>query len=255
MSQQVPPYPYGAPQQPGGYGPPGPTGPVGPPPPSPASAGTNTMAILSIVFAFLFSPLGIVFGIVGRRQTARARQNGRGLATAGLVLSVVFLVLGLVAVVYATFLATALVGSIPTTSSPAVSAPASPDSSVPDPGGPVVTGPVGSATVGVADGDSGPRCPPRTSPRRSPRRPGPSTSSAPGTCPRRSTPRRCAPRRSTRSPRSCGRPSRPSTAPRPRSTSPARASAVFPPAWDKRSRAGCRTSVRRWASRPTERRR
>ena len=151
MSQQVPLYPYGAARRAGGrYGPPGPPGP----PPPPAAAGTNTMAILSIVFAFLFSPLGIVFGIAGRRQTARTRQNGRGLATAGLVLSSVFLVIGLVAVVYATFLATTLVGSIPTTASPAVTAPGSPGGT-----DPVATGPAGSATVGIVQGDYGTELP------------------------------------------------------------------------------------------------
>src|SRR3954470_21114817 len=81
------------------YGPP-PT--PGPPPTMPGGGrpvGTNTMAILSVVFAVLFSPLGIVFGLVGRRQTRRTGQPGRGLATVGLALSVVFLVLGIVATV------------------------------------------------------------------------------------------------------------------------------------------------------------
>ena len=51
---------------------------------------TNTMAILALVFAFLFAPLGIVFGIIGRRQIDRTGEGGRGLATAGLVVGIIF---------------------------------------------------------------------------------------------------------------------------------------------------------------------
>jgi short subunit fatty acids transporter len=58
--------------------------------PAPAE-GTNTMAILSLVFAFLFWPLGIVFGYIAKRQIARTGQSGEGLATAGLVVSVLYL--------------------------------------------------------------------------------------------------------------------------------------------------------------------
>ena len=60
-----------------------------------AQPGLNTMAVLAIVFAFVFSPLGVVFGIVGRRQISRTGERGKGLATAGLVLSVVFVLLGI----------------------------------------------------------------------------------------------------------------------------------------------------------------
>lgn len=52
---------------------------------------TNTMAILSLVFAFVFWPLGIVFGHMARRQIRQTREDGGGLATAGLVLSYIFL--------------------------------------------------------------------------------------------------------------------------------------------------------------------
>ncbi|HET9254245.1 MAG TPA: DUF4190 domain-containing protein [Pseudonocardiaceae bacterium] len=48
---------------------------------------TNAMAILALVFAFLFFPLGIAFGHVAHYQIRRTREEGRGLATAGLVIS------------------------------------------------------------------------------------------------------------------------------------------------------------------------
>jgi hypothetical protein len=61
------------------------------------SGRTNTMAILSLVFAFVFWPLGIVFGHMARRQIRRTGEGGAGLATAGLVLSYIFGVLTLLA--------------------------------------------------------------------------------------------------------------------------------------------------------------
>jgi hypothetical protein len=57
----------------------------------PMTAGrTNTMAILSLVFAFVFWPLGIVFGHMARRQIRQTGEAGASLATAGLVISYIF---------------------------------------------------------------------------------------------------------------------------------------------------------------------
>jgi uncharacterized protein DUF4190 len=69
---------YGA--QPG-YGPPGPWPPPGygyPPP-------TNTLAILALVMAFVFSPVGLVLGVVARRQIRETHEQGDGLALAGII--------------------------------------------------------------------------------------------------------------------------------------------------------------------------
>src|SRR2546430_12148178 len=66
--------------------------------PQPVATGrTNTMAILSIVFAFVFWPLGIVFGHLATRQIRTSGEQGAGLAKAGLILSYVFGALGIVA--------------------------------------------------------------------------------------------------------------------------------------------------------------
>lgn len=51
---------------------------------------TNTMAILAIVFGFVFSPLGIVFGHIGLSQIKRTGEQGRGLALTGLIVGYVF---------------------------------------------------------------------------------------------------------------------------------------------------------------------
>lgn|SRR5690606_27267060 len=99
MSSQPPPDPYGpSSPPPGGYPPPGysqqpPPPPgygYGYPPPPPPSPGTNTMAILSLVFALIFSPLGIVFGHLAKKQIRESGEEGDGLATAGLVIGYIF---------------------------------------------------------------------------------------------------------------------------------------------------------------------
>ena len=48
---------------------------------------TNTLAIVSLVCAFLFAPLGIVFGHISLSQIKKTGEEGRGLAVAGLVIS------------------------------------------------------------------------------------------------------------------------------------------------------------------------
>ncbi len=60
---------------------------------------TNTMAILGLVFAFVFSPLGIVFSAIGLKQVKQRREAGRGLALAGLIISIVSLVLSIVVII------------------------------------------------------------------------------------------------------------------------------------------------------------
>ncbi|GAB3970751.1 DUF4190 domain-containing protein [Plantactinospora veratri] len=55
-----------------------------------AVRGTNVMAILSLVFAFIFAPLGIVFGVVAKRQIQQTGEQGSGLAKAGFWLGIVF---------------------------------------------------------------------------------------------------------------------------------------------------------------------
>ena len=66
-------------QYPGGQW--GPQVPWGQPP------RTNVLAILSLVFAFLCFPAGIVLGIVALVQLRRSHDSGKGLAIAGLVVS------------------------------------------------------------------------------------------------------------------------------------------------------------------------
>jgi hypothetical protein len=46
---------------------------------------TNLMAILSLVFAFVFSPAAIVVGHIARKQIRETGEDGDGLALAGLI--------------------------------------------------------------------------------------------------------------------------------------------------------------------------
>jgi Domain of unknown function (DUF4190) len=95
--QSAPPPGY-SPDQPPAYGQPGYQPPK-----------TNTMAILGLVFAFVFSPLGVVFSAIGLKQIKERREGGRGLALAGLIISIISIVLGILLIVlFATVLAPAV---------------------------------------------------------------------------------------------------------------------------------------------------
>jgi hypothetical protein len=62
-----------------------------------AAPGTNLLAILSLVFAFIVPVVGIVLGHIAKRQLKTSGENGDGIATAGLVISYIFTGLTLVA--------------------------------------------------------------------------------------------------------------------------------------------------------------
>jgi peptidyl-prolyl cis-trans isomerase B (cyclophilin B) len=79
------PPPYGPyPPPPGPYA--GHYGYPGYPPPQ----STNALAIVSLVCAFLFAPLGIIFGHISLSQIKKSGEEGRGLAVAGLIISYLF---------------------------------------------------------------------------------------------------------------------------------------------------------------------
>lgn len=80
----------------GGYG--------GPPPPPtfsapPPAAPVNPLSTLSIVFGFVFAPVGAVLGHLALTQIKKRRERGRGRAVAGLTISYCVIVAAVVAVV------------------------------------------------------------------------------------------------------------------------------------------------------------
>src|SRR5947209_3710696 len=102
--------PYGPPPYAGpGYAPPG-YAPPGYAPPGYAPPGyggyppyyrrpTNTLAILALVFAFVFAPAGLVMGIIARKQVERTGEEGSGLALAGTIVGGVFTAIWVFAIV------------------------------------------------------------------------------------------------------------------------------------------------------------
>lgn len=112
MSDEQPPSPYEPPShgQPYGqpqygqqhpqwgqqppYAPQPPYGQYGPPGQGPRPGGTNVLAILSLVFAFVFAPAGIVCGHLAKRQIRQTGEDGDQLATWGLILSYIFTAIG-----------------------------------------------------------------------------------------------------------------------------------------------------------------
>lgn len=88
-----PPPAYGIPSAAEPYPPAPPPYPYQPYPyPPPVPPRTNALAIASLVCAFVFAPLGILFGHLSLSQIKRSGEDGRGLAIAGLVIGYVFTV-------------------------------------------------------------------------------------------------------------------------------------------------------------------
>lgn len=62
--------------------------------PSPESR-TNTLAIIGFIFSFFIPIVGLICSILGRKNAAECGGNGHGLATAGIVISVIWMILAL----------------------------------------------------------------------------------------------------------------------------------------------------------------
>ena len=96
-----------------------------PPPAPPYRPPVNTLATLSLVFAFVFAPAGAILGHLGLAQIRRTGELGRDRALAGLALSYVVITLTVVALTgWATLTAstsrqTAAPATTTTTTSPA----------------------------------------------------------------------------------------------------------------------------------------
>lgn len=71
--------------------------------PQPSRA--NAFAILGFIFAFLISPLGLIFSIIGLSKAKKMGGKQKGLAVAGLIISIISI---LIMVIYITLLAGAI---------------------------------------------------------------------------------------------------------------------------------------------------
>ena len=57
---------------------------------------TNILAIIGFVLAFIFPIAGLVCSIIGKNNVEECGGNGHGLATAGMIISIVWMVLAFV---------------------------------------------------------------------------------------------------------------------------------------------------------------
>lgn len=100
--------PGGVPGTPGVPGAPVPGAPGAPYPPQPNGqqpyyprAGKwNVCAIIGFILAFLFSLIGLILSIVGLNQIKRTHEKGRGLAIAGIIISIIMMIGGGVGAYY-----------------------------------------------------------------------------------------------------------------------------------------------------------
>ena len=67
---------------------------------------TNALAIIAFVMVFFFWPLAIVFGHIARGQIKRRNEDGKGWATAALVLGYLCLIVSIAVVAVLVFVAT-----------------------------------------------------------------------------------------------------------------------------------------------------
>ena len=61
---------------------------------------TNSMATISLIMAFVFAPLAIVFGHIARSQIRRTGEQGAGLALAGLIIGYLSTAISIAAIIY-----------------------------------------------------------------------------------------------------------------------------------------------------------
>jgi hypothetical protein len=64
-----------------------------PPPPPP---GTNGLSIAGLILAFLAAPIGFILSIIGLIQAGKRGQKGKGLAIAGIIISLLLMVGGVI---------------------------------------------------------------------------------------------------------------------------------------------------------------
>jgi hypothetical protein len=67
--------------------------------PNPRSQQTDVFAILGLIGAFVFAPAGIVLSAIGLSRIKRDGSQGRGLALAGLIISIISTLLGLLGLI------------------------------------------------------------------------------------------------------------------------------------------------------------
>ena len=107
FQQQPPQQGFGQPQQPQGHDqqqgfapPPPPGGGYGPPPPPYQQAPSNGIAVAGLICAFFFPLIGLILSIIGlSKSNSLPNRHGRGIAIAGIIISIVIIVLEIIFVI------------------------------------------------------------------------------------------------------------------------------------------------------------
>ena len=94
MPSEENPQPTQAPQQPSPPIEPKPSVPTG------SSPKTNTMAIFGLVLAFIAPLIGLILSIIAKNQIKKRGEGGAGLATGGIVVSIILMVLQVFAIIF-----------------------------------------------------------------------------------------------------------------------------------------------------------
>lgn len=77
-----------------------------------ATPKTNVLAIVGFIFAFLMPVVGLICSIIGKSKVEECGGNGKGLATAGIVISVIAIVLYVIIIVASVAVAASVVNSV-----------------------------------------------------------------------------------------------------------------------------------------------
>lgn len=73
---------------------------------------TNVLAIVGFIFAFLMPIVGLICSIIGKSKVDECGGNGKGLATAGIVISIITIVLYVIIVIASAAVAASIVNDV-----------------------------------------------------------------------------------------------------------------------------------------------
>ena len=79
---------------------------------SPQKNTTNILAIIGFILAFIMPIAGLACSIIGKKQAETCGGNGKTLASAGIVISVIAIVLYLIIVIASVAMAASVVNSV-----------------------------------------------------------------------------------------------------------------------------------------------
>ena len=77
----------------------------------PAGPATNVLAIIAIIAAIVFPPVGIVLGFIAQGQIKTSGEGGAGLAKAAIIVGIILTILSVLFIILGAVLPLLLLGS------------------------------------------------------------------------------------------------------------------------------------------------